>query len=98
MNSASSRVLEDSCKKFTFCWFSADFSKSVFCKWFAFCWFSVDFSIGVSVFVKAGSGDAFSTVSGCKGCKTSVVLVPKGGVISTKLLRKFPLSDVWQFN
>ena len=35
----------------------------------------MDFSIGVSVFVKDGSGDAFSTASGCKGCKTSVVLV-----------------------
>ena len=49
--------------------------------------------MGVSVFVKAGSGDAFSTASGCKGCKTSVVLVSKGGVISTKLLRIFPSSD-----
>ena len=50
-------------------------------------------SIGVSVFVKIGSGDAFSTASGCKGCETSIVLVSKGGVISTKLLRIFPLSD-----
>ena len=65
----------------------------VSCKWFAFCQFSVDFSLDVSVFVKAGSGDAFSTASGCKNCKNSVVLVSKGGVISTKLLRIFPSSD-----
>ena len=41
----------------------------------------VDFQcIGVSVFVKVGSGDAFSTAWGCKGGKSSVVLVSRGGV------------------
>ena len=53
----------------------------------------MDFSIGVPVFVKVKFGNPFSTASGRKGYKTSVVLVSKGGVISTKLLRIFPASD-----
>ena len=47
----------------------------------------------MSVFVKIASGNVFSTALGWKGCKISVVLVPRGGVILTKLLRIFPASD-----
>ena len=38
----------------------------------------MDFSIGVSIFVKVGCGDAFSTAWGCKRGKSSVVLVSRG--------------------
>ena len=53
----------------------------------------MDFSIGVSVFLKVGSGDAFSTALGCNCCKISVVLVSAGDVILTMLLKIFPASD-----
>ena len=53
----------------------------------------MDFSIHVSVFVKVGSGDAFSTAWGCISCKTFVALVSTGGAILTKLLKIFPASD-----